>query len=177
MSEKCTRASSSIDPGADGLEKAFLRDAASTPRGLAAVQYDAKARGPRRDAVLNRLLRQYQLDTARRLMSESMAVQTKKVRIHMHAARPVEPRTLTGKRHSPRRGPRRSVRYRPSPRRAQHEADLEEERQRCQGQMDRLEGLYANVNASWKRAERYSEDLEKENKALIQTIAHLSEVL
>ena len=43
--------------------------------------------------------------------------------------------------------------------------------------MDRLEGLYANVNASWKRAERYSEDLEKENKALIQTIAHLSEVL
>ena len=50
-------------------------------------------------------------------------------------------------------------------------------RQRSQAELDKLEGLYSNVSASWQRAERYSEELEKENKALIQTIAHLSEAL
>jgi len=59
----------------------------------------------------------------------------------------------------------------------QHEAALEEERSRCQAQLDKLEGLYSNVSASWQRAQRYAEDLEKENKALIQSIVHISEAL
>ena len=61
--------------------------------------------------------------------------------------------------------------------REQHEAALDEERKRCQAELDKLEGLYSNVSASWQRAERYSEELEKENKALIQTIVHLSEAI
>jgi hypothetical protein len=59
----------------------------------------------------------------------------------------------------------------------QHEAALEAERARCQAQVDRLEGLYSNVSASWQRAERYAEELDRENKALIQTIVHLSEAI
>lgn len=61
----------------------ILWAAADAPRSSlfapAFTQYDGQARGPRKDAVLNRALRQHQLDTARRVLALSVAELTKKV--------------------------------------------------------------------------------------------------